>query len=601
MFFFVGAITLWLEAHRLFHDQKLKMVLSKGRFPRLSGISYDQLSTARTYNRGYFFYVATYLIIYAVSVFSIEVGELWIKSSNSIQQSGGQGALPTSTQTEALVSGEASPWPLAVALAMISLLSARNQAGKTLRSFEMMFRNFAHRLAGIPNSIYRLVTRLGRVNYTEAIKGSDAPYLDMFDNTLERMTADVNDHSVTRQRLDIARNDFKAIDSLEPAVCGAFQDSVFPIENTETMMRLLKDQAKECEALQKMLQKALDDAQPVPTLDEMRAIAEAGRDCLRNLKALFAVLYSQTDSDDIGSIYPPVNRVLQELTAPDRFFLKDKVVISVLLTTFALFIFYPAWRLYGFIMEGREQGRTVADVMSADLIFVVERAAQDILPMAILFLLVSVVTLSIRRNLIDTEDWEDYDLVNVPITRLLKTIAFPSIFAAAGGAATIFLLQFLLLVLDGSFSFTILIEKVLVPLLPVFALYIPLAVIIGLPTLVVADQHLKMQCWKTVLCASVFALPFAFAALLGQFLMTSGRPSPGDPNFENLNALYQGLLGSNIMAGAFQSLFALAFLALFAFLVEQAENEEERHGAGGLATDPDARGADQSLGLGSTL
>lgn len=63
---------------------------------------------------------------------------------------------------------------------MTYFLSARNQAGKYLRAFEMSFRNFAHRLAGVPNSIFRQITRLGRLDYSAALKGSSTPYLDMY-------------------------------------------------------------------------------------------------------------------------------------------------------------------------------------------------------------------------------------------------------------------------------------------------------------------------------------------------------------------------------------------------------------------------------------
>ncbi|MGB3796650.1 MAG: hypothetical protein WA957_10165, partial [Alteraurantiacibacter sp.] len=542
MFFFIGAVTLWLEAHRLFHDPELGLVLSKGRFPRLSGIGYNHLSTTRTYNRGYYFYVGSFVAIYAVSVFSIEIGEMWIRAGNAVQQNGGQGELPFTNPTGSLTSGTASPWPMAVALAMISLLSARNQAGKTLRAVEMMFRNYAHRLAGIPNSIYRLVTRLGRVDYGKAIEGSEAPFLDMFDTAFGRMAAACADVAVSRQRLEFARNDFKAIDALEPAVCGAFQDIVFPInETTETMQRLLKDQTKECETLTKKLRKALDAKEADPTLEDLRAIAAAGRDCLRNLKALLAVLYSQTEAEDIGSIHPPINRVLEELKAPDRFFLKDKVVVSVLFTVFAFFILYPAWRLFGFYADGRAQGRTIVDVIYADFGFVMQRAAQDILPMAVLFMLVSVTTLSIRRNQVDSENWTDWWLVNIPITRLLKAVAFPALFAAIGSAATILVVQVLITFLGGSLTLSTLVDDIMIPLLPIFLIHILLAHFIGLAALFVADQHLKMSCWKTVGTAAFFFLPFGFAVLVGQLLTTPGAPLPNEQDFETALLLHQGI------------------------------------------------------------
>lgn len=600
VFFFIGAITLWLEAHRLFHDPQLGLVLSKGRFPRLSGIGYDQLSTARMYNRGYFFYVASFVSIYAVSVFSIEIAEIWIAAGKAVQQSGGQGELPFISPTESLISSNASPWPLAVALAMISLLSARNQAGKTLSAVEMMFRNHAHRLAGIPNSIYRLVTRLGRVDYDKAVEGSETPFLNMFDAAFDRMTPVGAGAAVGRQQLDIARNDFKAIDALEPAVSGGFRDRVFPIENTETMERLLKDQAKECEALNKLLQKALDAGEADPTLEDLRAIAAAGRDCLRNLKALLAVLYSQTDADDIGSIYPPINRVLQELNTPDRFFLKDKVVVSVLLTAFAFFILYPAWRLYGFYADGRVQGDTMAEVVSAELGFVMLRAVQDLLPMAVLFVLVSVATLSIRRNQVDSEDWNDWGLVNIPITRLLKAVFLPAFFAAIGSAATILFVQVIITYVDSSLSLSTLVADIMIPLLPTFMIHILLAHFIGLAALFVADQHLKMPCWKTVTTAALFFLPFGFVALVGQYV-TTGAPIPTATNLETAQLAHQGVLASNLLAGSFQGLFALAYLALFAFLVEQSENEEESEMAINSGRTSTAGAAGQPLGLETPL
>ncbi|MBO9402531.1 hypothetical protein [Shimia sp. R9_3] len=111
------------------------------------------------------------------------------------------------------------------------------------------------------------------------------------------------------------------------------------------MHKLLDDQEEECSALRLLLEEALSDSNPIPSIQEMRSIADAGQECLRNLKALFGALNSQADPDDISrEIYLPIDRVLDVLISPDKFGLKDKAFTTVLLTTIAMIVIYPAWR-----------------------------------------------------------------------------------------------------------------------------------------------------------------------------------------------------------------------------------------------------------------
>lgn len=74
MYFTFGCVILAVEARRLFKGPQLRLVLSRGQFPRLAGISYQQLSNEKYYNRGFYVYVSAYLLIYVIAVFSVQIG-----------------------------------------------------------------------------------------------------------------------------------------------------------------------------------------------------------------------------------------------------------------------------------------------------------------------------------------------------------------------------------------------------------------------------------------------------------------------------------------------------------------------------------------------
>ncbi|MBO9402532.1 hypothetical protein [Shimia sp. R9_3] len=103
-------------------------------------------------------------------------------------------------------------------------------------------------------------------------------------------------------------------------------------------------------------------------------------------------------------------------------------------------------------------------------------------------------------------------------------------------------------------------QEIALSTLKYLLLYFTLGMIIGLATMVVADQHLNRQCWKSVLCASACAPVFVLMALVGQFGIAMGEAE--------INSFFVESLLTN---GVFQGIFSLAFLALFAFLVELSE------------------------------
>lgn len=549
-----GALILALEAHRLFYESKLKKVISNGRFPILESVELDDLSPRRAQTRGWLFYICLYLLIFGTAVSAAEMGDYLYTASQSEQQSGGQGPVPTRAELNAFLDGGGHARPLAIALAMIALMSARSQAGRSVRAVESALRNYAHRLAGIPHSIYRLITRLNNIDYGKAMAESEAAHFQVFEKVRGRVSNAIAESAMLRQRLDETSNNLLAIDVLMPSVVS---DNVFPVEVTEGLARLLDRQVSECKALAEALEITVSGRDQELTQDQVRALSENVQDCLRNLKAVFAVLYSQSDPEKISKSYPQITYVVERLKQPDRFRLKDKAVLAILVTTVVFFVPYLVVDIV------RTDVTPLAD-MGNDL----QPLIQESLNATVAFLVQAVVLLAVatqssvavRRAALDREDWKAYTLENLPIIRLLRAGFWPAVLSAlAVFAANVGVdLVYIAYSENGLPSVSNLVQSISFHLRYV-GVFAPLGLIISLAVLLVADLHSRFVAWKTVTLAAAHCVPFLMVAAAGYLLLVPSVSSA----LRELIAL---------------TLYALMVLCCFAWLVERSESDVDEVG-----------------------
>ena len=567
-----GGVILAVEAHRLFYDPTLKKVISRGRFPILEGVELDNLAPRRVQTRGWLFYIGIYLLIFGIAVSVTEFGDLLYEASRSSEQAGAQGALPTNSEFSEFIGGSGNWRPLAIAMAMIALMSARSQAGHTVRALESALRNYAHRLAGIPHSIYRLITRLNNVDYREAISESDAVYFQLFQRIRDKIPDEVANLEVLRKKLDETSYNLLAIDVLMPSITG---DRAFAVEVAEKLTELIKKQSLECKSLTNDLESVASDSNPVVTPEQADILRDKVENCLRNTKAVFSVLYSQSNRRTIGESDSPTAYVVRYLNQPDRFRLKDKAVLSILLVLFIFIIVYPIFEIFyqnfkmrdGFFSYGFLD--KIGDLLVNTVYFLFQAT--------LLLMVASLIAVSVRRSALDAESWNDnYTLSNLPVTRLLKASIWPAVLAACVVLVMNVCLD-LILTVYGTFglpSVKVLSHSISVNF-EVALVHAPLGLIASVVVLLVSDLHNKLETRDTVTLAALFAVPFLLVAAIGYLIIVSGSLQVGDTEQEWTHEQIVWLVRALMSAGLL-SLYALMAFCGFAWLVEWAEDEVER-------------------------
>lgn len=561
-----GAVVLIINAFNLFYSSPLTQAVGVNSYPILRGVGVDSLSSPRNQTQGLIFYIGIYLVVYAAALFFWELGQIVLDSgasSGSRGESGPQSNVPTLTESTGVLSGNWNARPLIIAMGMIAIMSSTTENGRYVRVLDAGVRHVAHRLAGIPHGIYRLITRLNAVDYAKAAE-EDVPQSVALLGKIRKRLAAGGDADNVEARLQELEVNLRIIDVLRPSIHGTYD--VFPVRAIELLKPLINDQKKKWDTpLDRALADSAAASGPLERSD-VDDLAKRSSECSKNLKALFAILYRQTHSRQIAKVHMPTNSVLAELKSPDKYKLKDNAVIAVVLAFILMFFIYPLLdAYYRTTVTGVEVGGLM-DVLKTNGVWL--RTARFLIKCATLFSVSWIIVVSIRRAMIDRSDyWESYNLPILPVVRLIPAAFWPAVLSALA-------VTFVMIIFDLFLAGWTQLNRDLFAGFVVFQAFdLPmnflLGVVVSVAVLVVADQHINLSIGWTCLLAVFFVLPFFILAVLGSFIRAFGETATATGNASiNLSiALFDVLI---------LSFFAIIALAIFAMLVEITEAIERR-------------------------
>jgi hypothetical protein len=227
-FVVAGAVTLVIEAYRNFNAPGARHPFEL--HPILKEVEVKNLCTTGEIIVGFAFYAALYLIAFAILLTSAEVYGLLLKASSAFGEIG-----PANTGSNAgdsdiaglLGASEDYTKPIAVSALIIASLSLG-----AVKPIESTMRALAHRLAGVPRGIYKVIENLQRVPYDTIIEGYPTP-----------LTVDFEEVSRGRGRgsaslkhsYDQIAEALGVIDCLRLATSSSNRSIYFPLYSLERM------------------------------------------------------------------------------------------------------------------------------------------------------------------------------------------------------------------------------------------------------------------------------------------------------------------------------------------------------------------------------
>jgi hypothetical protein len=227
-FVVAGAVTLVIEAYRNFNAPGARHPFEL--HPILKEVEVKNLCTTGEIIVGFAFYAALYLIAFAILLTSAEVYGLLLKASSAFGEIG-----PANTGSDAggadiaglLNAPEDRTKPIAVSALIIASLSLG-----AVKPIESTMRALAHRLAGVPRGIYKVIENLQRVPYDTIVQGYPTP-----------LTVDFEEVSRGRGRgsaslkhsYDQIAEALGVIDCLRLATSSSNRSIYFPLYSLERM------------------------------------------------------------------------------------------------------------------------------------------------------------------------------------------------------------------------------------------------------------------------------------------------------------------------------------------------------------------------------
>lgn len=179
----VGAGTLLVEAFRNFNSQTGDHPFSL--HPILKEVEVRNLCTTGEVIAGFAFYAALYLIVYTVVLGSAQVYELLVSASKARSEIGATDNVLLPGSDPLLLTSTDYGKPIFVSALLISFLSIG-----AVKPIEATMRSLAHRLAGIPRGVYKVIESLREVSYGEFLTDQPGPFVMRFRQAVESISKD---------------------------------------------------------------------------------------------------------------------------------------------------------------------------------------------------------------------------------------------------------------------------------------------------------------------------------------------------------------------------------------------------------------------------
>ncbi len=498
-----GAVTLIVEASRQF--AKPSSPASNDKYPILQNVELSSLSTRPEFLRGYIMYVAVFLFIYAAFLLSTELYALIERFGQNAPRGevGASGVFSPEVGGEVVGKDIAYGKPLIISSAIILALSF-----EVFSNVEAWLRGLAHRLAGIPRGVYRIITRLNQFDYAAFGDKRGLKLAAQLDAFLTAHNISLDDDATARE----TRLALRTVDLLAPAVVGQYRDRLWPQQHQGPFNELVQQEAGKVNALEHELKALTNDA------DALHALHYKAVDERNNIQALFALFFIRHRDVAIPDIYPPVTYIIRQLrqdkTNTYLNSLAGACLVPTLLTIFLFCAVYILFRSYfnpdahltaAFI--GEQFGVAIEDA----LIFVSKFVA--------LIAISAGFAISVRESRLETEKWPSWRWRSFPFMRFLTSALGPALLAAAAFT----LLSFVEYVLRIYISFgTLLSETQMYEFYTVhftysIAMFVP-AMVVCWFTFIICDAHSRMTARQSLLtavgCSALFAVNATLMVIL---------------------------------------------------------------------------------------
>ncbi|WP_118134699.1 hypothetical protein [Oceanicella sp. SM1341] len=395
-----GALTLIVEALRQFSVPV--NVHPHERYPILQGVELDTLCTKAELIRGLMFYVLIYLLIYAALLGSAELYALVQAGEGRVK--GPTGDIPGGS--DGLLGAGAYGKPFYVSAAIIAALSTGFFA-----PVERCIRSVAHRLADIPYGVYRVITRLHRVDYARIGTGYHLPLTEAY----ARIAPAAGDGSTRDALLADTVAALKTIDLVGPAVVGEYRDQLFaqtPVAALDSLLERVRGDVDGVTA-------ALGTLSDAP--DALQSFQQSVLRTRNNLLAVFALLFIRNDRSVAGAGgQNPTSEVIRAIESerdPALQSLAGAVMASGLLTVLSTWGIYSAWA------SGAHQAGWFAAVMREGLWLGFATVLS--------FAACAGLALMVRESREERNRWKPWRLSRMPFLRFLGASLLPALAAVA--------------------------------------------------------------------------------------------------------------------------------------------------------------------------
>lgn len=520
---FAGAVSLLIEAYRQFSASD--DIHTHDRYPILKGVDLDAMCTSGELLRGFLTYASLYIGAYAVilgstEVFAIVAGSSGEPGSVEAIQNLVVGARDLSQDTGAVIAPTDAlklGKPIFVSAAIIAALSMGIFA-----PVEKMVRNYAHWIAAIPRGVYRVISGLKRIDYSDIGRKTRAPTLDKFESGIASFNAD----TIHDELLKSIRASLKAFDVIQPAVTGQMRDQIFTAMIPPALEKLLVQQKEANTAFNEQLDALAEDP------EKLQALQLAAARMCNNMQALFALLYIRNQKAvDTTLVKSPSIKVIEQIQQdrePSQHAMSGAIffmVLSVLLL-FPLVYYISLYLLPDSMMRTYEDmGIPSPDnakpsdprprpLFNVAMGFIRNETIIAFLQNGLVFFFCSGTALLSREASKEYGHWKEWEVNRIPFLRLFKYSVFPGVVAVII-CVLIKLFEYALTV-EGAGNFDLFVrgnwQYCLMNFF--FGFFIAVAVY------VVIDQHDKMVASKTVILSMLAVMPYVVWAFFVQTIDT---------------------------------------------------------------------------------
>ncbi len=597
-----GATALLIEARRNYRESLAQTPFQ--RHPILQSAQVSDLCTDRDGFIGFLVYSMLYLVSYGVILSSAELYELVRNANLAKLEVGATGSFDPFGNDIVNLEGTAYAKPIFVSAFLIAIMSVG-----VMRPIENMVRSAAHRIAGIPRGVYRVIDALQTPDAVRICHSHrPGPLTRHYRKQLEMITeADlVVDLAGRREEIDKA---LSVIDALSAAVMPGRRSQFFPVAELEELTKM----SVQLEGELGQMTRVLLNFDPT-SAEELTELHGHATQVAENTKALFAVHYIRNNQSvknlDHGTPLSRIVDVIDRNYVPEKNSFALAAFVSSVVGVLSIFLIYSTWWSWSvatYPLIASEQIEVLIDALNAsqagrgalgdqsvtleqcldgasstlcgqlitqgqrDFIYeirpdLVAQSIWDTLQMALVTFAAAGAVIFGRDVRLEQESWKPgWSMHRIPFLRLLGLCVVPAIFAFFFAIAG----QLLELAFDTGFEVT---QSQVIQQINdniVYFAMMPLSGLsVGFGILVIMDKHDDFSRLRTVM---LLALPCA--VIVGLIIAANIFVSYNFPD----RAPFEGYpwITGKTRDWLIMSVLPMTFLLLFAWFIELTEEPSE--------------------------